>query len=253
MLTVNSDRAWEKYGDLDPYYGVLTDEKFRTSRLDGAARAEFFRSGEEHMQLMMDIIHRRLAPGFRPRRALDFGCGVGRLTIPLARICDEVVGVDVAEGMLREAGRNCAVAGVTNVKLARSDDRLSQLTGSFDFLHSYIVFQHIPPRRGMSLLRSMLERLRPDGAGALHFTYARRASPARKAIHWLRKTVPLVNGMVNLCQGRAFTYPMMQMNAYDLDPIAALLDEHGCRDAFLRFTTDGGFLGAIVFFHKSSD
>jgi len=121
----------------------------------------------------------------------------------------------------------------------------------FDFVHSFIVFQHIPPARGMVIVRSLLERLEPGGVGALHFTYSRRASLARRSVSWMRRTVPLANSVVNVAQGKPWTYPLMQMHSYRLERLLELLDEHGCRELYLQQTDHGGYLGAMLFFRKS--
>src|SRR5262245_52302229 len=102
---------WEKMGRKDPYFGVLTNDKFRSGQIDAAARAEFFASGERHVQTCFETIPRCFARPFAPRRTLDFGCGVGRLVIPFARRCGEVVGADVSPAMLAEARRNCEREG----------------------------------------------------------------------------------------------------------------------------------------------
>ena len=49
-------------------------------------------------QQYMPSVARILA---RPRRALDFGCGVGRTCSALRRHFDEVLGLDLAEGKVR--------------------------------------------------------------------------------------------------------------------------------------------------------
>lgn len=252
MLNVRSDAAWEKYGEIDPYFGVLSHEKFRGTSLDGAeaAHSEFFRSGEEHVASILETVRRHLDPEFRPERILDFGCGVGRLLIPFARVGGHAVGVDVSEAMLREARRNCDAYGVENVELLRSDDRLSRVEGSFDFVHSFIVFQHIPTGRGLAVLRAMLDRLAEGGVGALHFTYARRAPLLRKGVNWMRKTVPLVNNVVNLAQGRPWSYPLMQMNEYPLNRVFEILQEAGCHHCYVRHSDHGGHWGVMLFFQK---
>ena len=250
MVRRGSDAAWTRYGELDPYFGVVSHDRFRRENLDDTAVAEFFRSGQTHVDWLVRTIRDRVDETFAPRRTLDFGCGVGRLLIPLARISHKVVGVDVSEGMLHEARRNCTSQGMLNVELARSDDRLSRVGGTFDFVHSWIVFQHIPPRRGMALLQEIVGRLEVGGIGALHFTYASTAPRSQRARAWLRSRGPGVNALVNLARGRSPSYPVMQMNAYDLNRIGALLQGAGCDRLHAHFTDHGGHLGAILVFRK---
>jgi 2-polyprenyl-3-methyl-5-hydroxy-6-metoxy-1,4-benzoquinol methylase len=139
---------WERFGELDPYWAVLTDEKFRASKINSDARRQFFESGETHVDRVVETVRASVHPGFSPRRVLDFGCGVGRVLIPLAKRYPESVGMDVATSMLREAASNLAEKGVI-AELVLYDEALTRLTGTFDFIHSYIVFQHIPPARGL--------------------------------------------------------------------------------------------------------
>ena len=99
----DSDSHWERFGEQDPYFGVLSSEEFKSNRLDDATREIFFVSGEEHVDHVFTTIKTHITPDFHASKALDFGCGVGRIIIPLAKRCDEAVGVDVSIAMLEEA------------------------------------------------------------------------------------------------------------------------------------------------------
>lgn len=250
MPLKDTDRDWERFGEVDPYFGVLSAERYRTASLTPEARAEFFESGRAHVQLVLEAIRRHLVPGFKPARVLDFGCGVGRLLIPFAADCERVVGVDVSEGMLRVAAENCARAGVTNVELVKGDDRLSRVGGQFDLVHSFIVFQHIRPARGEALLRELIRLVRPGGVGAVHFTYRQVRPPLRRAGSWVRKHVPLTHNLLNLLGGRPWGWPLMEMNHYSLGSLFASLHRSGCEHCYVRFTDHGGHLGVLLFFQK---
>jgi len=76
-------------------------------------------------------------------RVLEIGCGMGRLLRPLSPRVARVVGVDLSEEMLRRAREHCV--SLPNVELKRTDGRLEFLAdGTFDFVFSHIVFQHLP-------------------------------------------------------------------------------------------------------------
>lgn len=122
---------WERFGELDPYWAVLTDGKFRADKLNAVSRREFFQSGDTHLDWVTEMIRGTVDPAFSPQHALDVGCGVGRVLIPMARRYPEAVGADVASSMLREAKNNLAVAGV-KADLTLADDELTRLTGTFD-------------------------------------------------------------------------------------------------------------------------
>ena len=79
-MSMSTDVEWEKWGRQDPYYGVITWDKFRADKLDDAALADFFDSGERHVGNVLASCRRYIDPQFAPTRVLDFGCGVGRVT-----------------------------------------------------------------------------------------------------------------------------------------------------------------------------
>src|SRR5690606_14862945 len=140
------------WGARDPYFGVLTHDRYRSSRITADDYLAFFESGRGHVEAVLASCRRHFGESFQPQRVLDFGCGVGRVLLPFSEVCDEVVGVDVSESMLAEARRNCARFGVTNATLVRADDTLSAIDGKFDLIHSTIVFQHIESERGLDLI-----------------------------------------------------------------------------------------------------
>jgi 2-polyprenyl-3-methyl-5-hydroxy-6-metoxy-1,4-benzoquinol methylase len=174
MLSSNSDHEWEKLGQDEPYYGVLNDNKFLRKNLNKDACSAFLKTGEEYIEFLLNEIRTCVDPGFAPNRALDFGCGVGRCSIPLARICASVVGIDVSKSMLQHAARICAEQGISNLQLVQSDDSLSHISGPFDLLHSFFVFQHIPRRRGERIFSKLLDLLSESGVGAVQFLYDRQ-------------------------------------------------------------------------------
>jgi SAM-dependent methyltransferase len=144
----DSDQEWEEIGRTDPYYGVITHEKFRQNRLNDDSLREFFTSGQDHIDFVLETIRTSVDSRFFPSSALDFGCGVGRCSIPLTRVCQSVVGVDASDGMLQEAREICSAHSISNLRLVKSDDTLSRVSGPFDLVHSFLVFQHIPRKRG---------------------------------------------------------------------------------------------------------
>lgn len=243
-----TDLAWDRLGSQDPYYGVLADPKFRGRSLDNGVRAEFFRSGERHVEEVMATIRRTVAPDFNPVSTLDFGCGVGRVLIPLARRCRQAVGVDVSVAMLLEARSNCQDAGV-DAQLLNSED-MGSLDRTFDLVHSMIVFQHIPVRRGIRFVDTLLPLVAPGGVGVLHFTYASSESHIRRALRWSRTTFLPIHYATNIVRGRPALQPSMQMNRYDLGAIFKRLQRLGCTSTYAEFTKHGPFAGVVLYFRR---
>ncbi len=108
MATNNTDHDWESFGKNDPYWAVLTQDRFRKKVLDETARRDFFLSGEKYIDWVFWMIHKHVDSEFNPGKGLDFGCGVGRLLLPIARRCQSAIGTDVSESMLLEA-KKCRV------------------------------------------------------------------------------------------------------------------------------------------------
>jgi SAM-dependent methyltransferase len=247
-----ADRAYDGIGRTEPYYGVITLEHFLRANLDPAALREFFATGEAQVASVLATIRAHLAADFKPRRALDFGCGVGRILIPLAREAGQALGVDVSDAMMAEAARNCRERNLTNVSFVKSDDRLSRLEGTFDLIHSVIVFQHIAPRRVEVLMRGLLSHLEPGGIGALHFT---TWLPLRKRIiHRIRKTLPPINIAANLYRRRAWNFGLIEMNCFTLDRVANLLGEAGIKSFHADFNGlyngPNDDRGAMIYFRR---
>lgn len=252
MLRDNSNKAWERWGTLDPYWAVCSESQFVSANLSETSLKAFFDSGEEHLDWILRTVAEQLDHNFKPRVALDFGCGVGRILIPLAKRCKRVIGSDISEAMLSEARRNLAARGISNAALLRSDEALSEINSGYDFLHSYIVFQHIPPRCGLKITRKLVEGLEPGGIGVLHYVFLNRAPLYVWASKWIRKNVPLTRGVINLLRGRSWRHPSMQMNAYSLSSLFTVLYEAGCGSVYSQFTNHDGYVGAVSFFHKEA-
>jgi len=98
-------------------------------------------------------------------RVLEIGCGIGRMTVPLARRFAAVDAVDVAPEMVRRAGEALAGFPHAHARLSDGVDLTEFADGSFDFVFSYLVLQHIPdPAVVHGYLREIARVLRPGGA-----------------------------------------------------------------------------------------
>lgn len=247
---MSTDKHWEKWGKLSPYYGVVSWPEFREPELSTDAKQQFFQSGELYVSDMFNVIHRHLNPDFQAERATDFGCGVGRLIIPLSKRVKSAVGIDVSPSMLEEAAKNVTREGIGNIEFVRSDDGLTNLHGMFDLINSYIVFQHIPVERGMKLAEALLGHLSPGGIAVLHFTYDSNATRLAHTISGTRDHFAPANWLANLARGRPMFEPTMQMNAYNLNRLLMLFQRCGIEKLHAEFT-DHGAHGVQFFLLKT--
>ena len=150
---------WEELGKQDPLWAILTESDRRGGKW---SVEEFFRWGAEEVQ---QLLSRLEAVGLEaPRgRALDFGCGAGRLTQALGRHFRECVGIDIAPSMIELAKK-------FNKHGARCRYYVNELStlflfpdNSFDFIYSNIVLQHIHPKYSSQYLQDFVRVLSPGG------------------------------------------------------------------------------------------
>lgn len=125
---------------------------------------EFFDTGHEQIQGLLREFKRFPGIDSHSLRALEIGCGPGRLMRPLAAHFAEVHGVDISDEMVARAKAN--LAGVPNAHPRHApNSNLEAFTdASIDFIYSYAVFQHIPSREVvMGYLSDAVRVLKPGG------------------------------------------------------------------------------------------
>ena len=154
---------WDRRVRSDaPYYVALGQR--------GQSWDDFLSGGEDLVRGLEKELVRIGTPAGELRRALEIGCGPGRLMLPLSRHFAEIHGVDVSAGMVRLAERN--LAGVAHAHIHASDGtNLGQFRDEFfDFVYSFAVFQHIPSREVvLNYLRETRRVLKTRGIAKLQF------------------------------------------------------------------------------------
>jgi SAM-dependent methyltransferase len=206
-------------------------------------------TGESHVRYILGVAEKHFGT-LRRGAALDFGCGVGRVLLPIARCFETATGVDVSPSMLHEAQRNAAMGGQENVTLVHSPERLQGITGEFDFVHSVMVFQHIPVDRGEGLIMALADRLAPGGVAALHVNLKVHRPAWRSMASGMRKYASILDIPANLLNGRPWDEPMMQMNSYSLDRLFLRLAGKGFSRVLLERSDDGAATQTFLMFQK---
>jgi len=132
---------------LARYWNVLARKNALESILTATSNwdaNEFFATGRAHVARIMQEVESR-APELRRTAALDFGCGVGRVTVPFAAYFNKVVGVDIAPAMIAQARRMHADQPQCRFVVNRGRHLRGFRSGEFDLVHATLVLQHIPP------------------------------------------------------------------------------------------------------------
>lgn len=248
---MSTDADWDKWGATDPYFGVLSSDEYHAENLNEESREKFFQSGDKYIGRTLADVRSHLDADYEPKRCVDFGCGVGRLVIPLAGLSEKVIGIDVSDHMLSEAASNCRKKNIQNVSFVKSDDDLTKLAGAYDFIHSCLVLQHIPTKRGMRLVNALLQHLEPGGVVAIQFYYRCDAPRIIRALVKLRYKLPVANAARNLIRGRSLSEPTMQLHVYDLEAMISLLKDCGVDSIYLRPFRHDEFQSVVLYGQKT--
>lgn len=126
-------RDWDRRANVDPRYWVAaTQEADVESYVDSAKK--------DVASLLEGIADRVSAEA----RALDLGCGIGRLSAELSGRFREIVGVDVSPVMIAAAKELHGDKPGLHFEANNGVDLSGFADASFDFAFSYSVLPHIP-------------------------------------------------------------------------------------------------------------
>ena len=81
----DTDADWRAISEAEPYFGVLSGPQFLLANFSSEARATFYSTGDAEVAHYLSTIKDKVLAAFAPRYAMDLGCGVGRLTLAIAR------------------------------------------------------------------------------------------------------------------------------------------------------------------------
>ncbi len=253
MLNHVKDRRasdWEELARREPYFAVLTDGGLPGVESNSIATAAFFETGEADVSSLLAAIASLLGHEIPLTSALDFGCGAGRLTLPLARRAVRVVACDIAPTMLAHARQNAEDAGLRNVTFIESHELAGLPPGHFDFVCSLLVLQHIPPVDGYALIRTLLSVLAPGGVAALHVTFERPGSAVRRLARLLQGRSRFVHRAIGSARSESLRVLHMPMNGYDEHVVHRDVAAAGAEVAGRFPTHDGDTNGAVLIIEK---
>ena len=151
---------WEGLAQKDAYWAICTDPEKKGG---GWKNDEFFYTGRKEIDGIWSYLS---VNGWLPKNkeeALDFGCGIGRLSFPLVSIFDRVTGVDVSKTMIQKAN-----------EFNQFKDRLSFVhnerpglslfsDGTFSFVITLITLQHVPKPHSLTYISEFMRILKPHG------------------------------------------------------------------------------------------
>lgn len=164
-------KSWESLAKHDPLWAIVSTPDKRGNRW---GEDEFLDTGTVEVRHAFNFLAKL---GITPATsaALDFGCGVGRLTQALAQRFGRVDGVDISPTMLDKA--RAMNRNGDRVRFVQGEpDRLPLPSANYDFVLSRIVLQHLPATMQSMYLREFMRVLKPGGVAVFQVVTSVRAS-----------------------------------------------------------------------------
>lgn len=220
-------RTWEGLAQADPMWAVCSDP---TKRNRLWSQQEFFATGRNEVRVVLGCVTEVGVCVDRKSPALDFGCGVGRLTRALAEYFPECCGVDISPTMIslaQEFNRDISQCRF----MLNEHDQLKTLTDNyFGFIYTSIVLQHIAEAYSRKYIAELIRVLKPGGALVFQIPDAPRDSTFTK----VRARLALRSRLQSLIGMRR--YLRMEMHCVRESVIHELIDKSGAKVVDVRLT-----------------
>jgi SAM-dependent methyltransferase len=160
-LVALTQNAWANLGASTPHFSVLTNPVFLPENLPGSIDA-FWSSGDEPAAELTRIMARH---GLHSDSldCLEYGCGVGRVSMKLARLFRQVIGYDFSAAHLELARQRATELGAGNLRFIDCSTGVLEPLTPCDVFYSIMVLQHNPPPVIRALIGNALSALRPFG------------------------------------------------------------------------------------------
>jgi SAM-dependent methyltransferase len=249
MPLADQKREWEEIAGEDAMWAILSyaDRKF------GAwDRDEFFRTGEVEIDELMRFAEELGRPVGRAS-ALDFGCGVGRLTRALSSHFESCLGLDISERMINGARDLNSDRPGCSFEVNPHPDLRGREDASFDLIFTRIVLQHQPSRAAVEgYLGEFLRTLKSDGLLVFQLPSAIplsiRLQPRRRVYLLLRR----MGFRSKFLYWKLGLHPMRMRRVPKADVIA-FLEARGATVLRVDTTTDPsyGFEDSVYYVTKS--
>ena len=246
MRLARLQRHWDEFGRRDPYWAILTDPAKKNSRWNVD---EFFSSGEAEVAEVLDWVG-LLGVTISRRRALDFGCGAGRLSQALARHFEQVTGVDIAPSMIALANEQNRHADRCRYVLNEHADLRQFPNGTVDFLYSRLVLQHVRPWMIKAYVAEFVRLLDRGGVAVFNVPASPLDAPVRGGR--MKRRLPMM--VIRLYRrlkhafAAAWTFPNMEINGVPPGELIPLIESSGGKVVGTRADETHGSAGPGVLY-----
>jgi len=153
--------SWENKAKSNAYSYV-------DSSCDQWKKENYYKKGEQEVKdLIIDFFEKVKnirRDNLKQMNVLDIGCGTGRLTRAMAKYFKKVEGIDISEEMISQSKRDNEDLENVNFSVSNGLDLSLFIENRFDFVFSFIVFQHIPRKSIIiNYLKEIHRVLKPNG------------------------------------------------------------------------------------------
>lgn len=163
LMILHIKKNWTEYGQKEPYWSVLTANDYTLKNIS-ESREQFYNSGKEEVEGVVSILRRNDIDLNNLKSCLEYGCGVGRVTVWLATKFEHVFAFDISRSHLQIAEKYLHEKGLTNVNFLQVES-LTEIQNpiKIDFLYSTLVLQHNPPPLIAYIIKKLLKLIKAKG------------------------------------------------------------------------------------------
>jgi len=233
-------RNWEGLAQADPLWAICTDPSKRNRQW---TQEEFFATGLKEIEIVLGYAARVGLCIDKTSPALDFGCGVGRLTRAMSEYFPECCGVDISLTMIsmaQELNRDCPRCYFQ----LNEDTQLQRLQNNyFGFVYTSLVLQHIAEPCSHQYIAELVRVLKPGGVLVFQVPERLRANSLTnvRARLALRSRLQSILGRQKPC--------VMEMHCIKEPVIHTLIAQNHARvvDVALTNSCDPSFSGDLQY------
>jgi SAM-dependent methyltransferase len=155
--------TWHYLGETEPYWSVVTSEKFKQANIQQALD-QFYDSGMYDATRLFRTLERNNIDYMTFNSCLEYGCGLGRVTRWLSEKFDIIYGYDISLPHLKSAesylnGKHIKNTLLRHIKYIKDILSLPKV----DLVYSILVLQHNPPPLMSLIIREFIKSLNPGG------------------------------------------------------------------------------------------
>jgi SAM-dependent methyltransferase len=156
-------QGWDRAAREDAFFNILTIPGKEGGRWTAD---EFFEHGRQEIDYVIERLNRLGFRDSRHRTAVDFGCGVGRLTQALANHYEVAFGVDASGEMIAQADKWAGEFDMAHrcVFFHNEEPDLRFVkAGTADIIYSMITLQHMPNELQKAYVQEFMRIISDDG------------------------------------------------------------------------------------------